>query len=222
LRLAIAAVLLTFVAVLPLAAETPAEPGPAASGPADTPAVSFRPFVIASTEWMAASRTFDAVFGQSREPFWGGGVQVALPHGIYVEIGASRFWKSGQRAAAFNGQTFSLGIPLTAAITPVEVTGGYRFRLWRTVIPYAGIGLSRYKYVETSEFAEPQENVDTSHVGYLVVGGVELRVHRWVGVGVDVQYTRVSGILGTGGISQELGENNIGGTALRVKVMVGR
>jgi opacity protein-like surface antigen len=212
------AVLLTCATSLPLAAQTRR----ATSDPADVPAISFKPFFLATTEWLAANQTFDAVFGQSREPFWGGGVQVALRSGIYVEISASRFRKTGQRAYVFNGQTFPLAIPLTATLTPLEVTGGYRFRLWPMVIPYAGIGISRYAYVETSDFANAADNVDTAHLGYLVVGGAEFRVHRWVGVGVDVQYTRVTGILGGGGISAELGENNLGGTALRLKVMVGR
>jgi opacity protein-like surface antigen len=212
------AVLLTCATSLPLAAQTRR----ATSDPADVPAMSFKPFFLATTEWLAAKQTFDAVFGQSREPFWGGGVQVALRSGVYVEISASRFRKTGQRAYVFNGQTFQLAIPLTATLTPLEVTGGYRFRLWPMVIPYAGIGISRNAYVETSDFANAADNVDTAHLGYLVVGGAEFRVHRWVGVGVDVQYTRVTGILGGGGISAELGENNLGGTALRLKVMVGR
>jgi opacity protein-like surface antigen len=212
------AVLLTCATSLPLAAQTRR----ASSDPAEVPAISFKPFFLATTEWLAANQTFDAVLGQSREPFWGGGVQVALRNGIYVEISASRFRKTGQRAFVFNGQTFPLGIPLTATITPLELTGGYRFRLWPMVIPYAGIGISRYAYLETSDFADAADNVDTAHLGYLVVGGAEFRVHRWVGVGVDVQYTRVTGILGGGGISAELGENNLGGTALRLKVMVGR
>jgi opacity protein-like surface antigen len=212
------AVLLTCATSLPLAAQTRR----ATSDPADVPAMSFKPFFLATTEWLAAKQTFDAVFGQSREPFWGGGVQVALRSGIYVEISASRFRKTGQRAFVFNGQTFPLAIPLTATLTPLEVTGGYRFRLWPMVIPYAGIGISRYAYVETSDFASAADNVDTAHVGYLVVGGAEFRVQRWVGVGVDVQYTRVTGILGGGGISRDLRENNLGGTALRLKVMVGR
>jgi opacity protein-like surface antigen len=212
------AILLTCATSLPLAAQTRR----ATSDPDDLPAVSFRPFFLATTEQISAKQTFDAVFGQSREPFWGGGVQVALRSGIYLEIGASHFKKTGQRAFVFNGQTFPLGIPLTATITPIEVTGGYRFRLWPMVIPYAGIGISRYAYVETSNLANAADNVDTAHVGYLVVGGAELRVHRWVGVGVDLQYTRVTGILGGGGISRELDENNLGGTALRLKVMVGR
>jgi hypothetical protein len=222
LRLTIAILLLTCATSLPLAAQTRGVPPHVSFDPDDVPAVSFRPFFLATTEWLAAKQTFDAVFGQSRELFWGGGVQVALRSGIYVEISASRFKKTGQRAYVFNGQTFPLGIPLTATITPIEVSGGYRFRLWPMVIPYAGIGISRYAYVETSDFADAADNVDTAHLGYLVVGGAEFRLHRWVGVGVDAQYTRVTGILGGGGISRELGENNLGGTALRLKVMVGR
>jgi opacity protein-like surface antigen len=222
-RLTIAFLLLTCATPLPAAAaQTRGGPAHVTSDPDEVPSVSFKPFFLATTEWLAAKQTFDAVFGQSREPFWGGGVQVALRSGIYVEIGASHFNKSGQRAFVFNGQTFLLGIPLTATITPVEVTGGYRYRRWPKVIPYAGIGVSRYAYVQTSDFANAADNLDTAHVGYLVVGGAEFRVHRWVGVGVDVQYTRVTGILGSGGISRDLGENNLGGTALRLKVMVGR
>jgi opacity protein-like surface antigen len=214
LRLTIAAFLLAFATSLPLAAQTPGEP--------PAPAVSFRPFFLVTTEQLAARKTFDAALGQSREPFWGGGVQVALRSGLYVEIGASRFTKTGQRAFVFNGQAFRLGIPLTATITPFEVTGGYRVRLSPRVIPYAGVGLARYAYVETSDFSDPAENVDTTHSGYLVVGGAEFRLHRWVGVGVDAQYTHVTGLLGSGGISREFGEDNLGGAALRVKVMVGR
>jgi hypothetical protein len=222
LRLTIAILLLTCATSLPLAAQTRGVPSHVSFDPDDVPAVSFRPFFLATTEWLAAKQTFDAVFGQSRELFWGGGVQVALRSGIYVEISASRFRKTGDRAFVFNGQTFPLAIPLTATITPFEVTGGYRFRLWPMVIPYAGIGISRYASIETSDFANAADNVDTAHVGYLVVGGAEFRVHRWVGVGADVQYTRVTGILGGGGISRDLGEDNLGGTALRLKVMVGR
>jgi hypothetical protein len=55
-----------------------------------------------------------------------------------------------------------------------------------------------------------------------VLGGVEFRAHRWVGVSVDVHYTQVRGILGSAGISKEFGEDNLGGTAVRVKVLVGR
>ena len=147
---------------------------------------------------------------------------MALRSGLYVEVGASRFEKVGQRAFVFSGQTYPLGIPLTARITPLEISAGYRFSVSPRIIPYGGAGIARYAYIETSDFADPGENVDAKHTGYLVLGGVEFRAHRWVGVSVDVQYTQVTGILGSAGISKELGENNLGGTAVRVKALVGR
>ena len=173
-------------------------------------------------EEFAAKTTFDATFGQSFEPMWGGGLQVALRDGIYLELSGSRFKKTGQRAFRFNGQTFHLGIPLTATLTPVELTAGYRFRIWPRVIPYAGVGYGSYGYKETSDFAAAGDNVDTRRGGFLVVGGVELRAHRFVGVGVDAQYTHVRGILGAGGISKDANENDLGGVAAQVKVIIGR
>ena len=216
MRLTIA-LLLALALAVPVGAQTRST-----AGSDDVPAVSFRPFFLGAAQRLAATNTFKAEFGQSVEPFWGGGLQVAFGDGIYVEIGASRFRKTGQRAFVNNGQAFPLGIPLTATIKPVEVTAGYRFRVSPRVLPYAGIGISHYGYTETSDFADTGENVDATHTGFLVVGGVELRVHRWVGVGVDAQYTHVPGILGSGGVSKEFGESDLGGTAVRVKVLVGR
>ena len=213
-------IILTFAAALPLAAQTPRRLD---NGPdSEVPTVSFRPFFLSSTERAAAKQTFDAVIGESLQQFWGGGVQAALRGGLYVEVAASRFEKTGQRAFVSNGQVFPLGIPLTVRITPLEFSAGYRFRAAPRIVPYAGAGVARYAYVETSEFAESGDDVDDSQLGYLVLGGVEVRAHRWIGVSVHVQYTHVTGILGSAGISKEFGEDNLGGTAVRVKVLVGR
>jgi outer membrane protein W len=151
-------------------------------------------------------------------------VQVALLNGVFVEVGISRFSKSGQRAFVSNGQTFQVGIPLTATITPVEVSAGYRFGASgsRWLIPYVAAGVGRYAYKETSSFAATGDDIDTHHSGYLAAGGVEIRLHRWIGVAVDAQYTRISGILGAGGVSKDAGESDLGGIAGRFKVLVGR
>lgn len=194
--------------------------GPAAAQ--DAPAVSFRPFVFASEQSFAAKETFDAAFDTSIAPFFGGGVQVVVLDHFIAEIGASRFRKTGERAFRSGGETFPLGIPLTATITPLEITGGYRFNVTPTVRPYVAAGYGRYGYVETSDFAEPGEDVDTHHSGFVVNGGVELRVHKWIGIGVDAQYSRVPGILGTGGVSKDAGEDDLGGIAARFKLIVGR
>ena len=172
----------------------------------------------------AAVQTFKAIFGQNYEPFFGGGVQVVF-HGTYfVEIDASRFQKTGQRAFRNNGQNFSLGIPLTATITPLEITGGYRFRLryMPKVRPFVAAGIGSYMYKETSTFSDAGENVDTRHQGVLATGGVEFRLHKWVGLSGDVTYTHVTGILGTGGISKDVGESDLGGVAGRIKLIIGR
>ena len=205
----------------PLAAQTGR---PATSSAEDTPKLSLRPFFVATEESFAAKTTFKAAFGQSMEPFFGAGAQLSMRNGVFVEVGASRFRKSGQRAFVSNGQTFQLGIPLTATITPFEITAGYRFGASksRRVIPYAGVGVGRYSYQETGDAAADGDNVDTHHSGYLAVGGVEFRVHRWIALSADAQYTRVPGILGAGGVSQDAGETDLGGIAARFKVLVGR
>jgi opacity protein-like surface antigen len=190
----------------------------------DPPPLSLRPFFLAAGERFAAKNSFEAVFGQSVEPFLGGGLQLVDRGGFFIDLTASRFKKTGQRAFRANNQNFGLGIPLTATITPLEVAGGYRFKLPGSprLVPYLGAGAGSYGYKETSEFSDASENVDTRHTGYLAVGGVEFRLHRWIGASIDAQYTHVMGILGTGGISQEAGEKDLGGIAARVKVIVGR
>jgi opacity protein-like surface antigen len=196
--------------------------GIAAPVAAQTPAVSIRPFVMASEQSFTAIDTFTAVFGHSYGPFYGGGADVTLGDHVYVELAASRFKQTGQRAFRNAGQVFRLGIPLTATVMPVELTGGYRFHLSSHIVPYVGAGFGSYGYKETSDFADAGENVDTRHSGFVVNAGAEFRLHRWVGVGADVHYTRVTGILGQAGVSKDAGENDLGGVAARFKVIVGR
>jgi opacity protein-like surface antigen len=186
------------------------------------PAVSIRPFALITEQAFAAVDTFNATFGHSYGPFFGGGGQVLIHDRIVIEIGASRFQKDGQRAFRSNGVNYPLGIPLTTTITPLEITGGYRFRLGPHVRPYVAAGFGSWSYKETSAFADADENVDTRHAGFVLNGGAEFRLHRWIGVGVDAEYTHVPGILGQGGISQQAGESDLGGVAARVKLIVGR
>jgi outer membrane protein W len=189
----------------------------------DPPSLSIRPFVMGTTQSFTAADTFDATFRRTRAPFFGGGVQVVMLDQIIVEVAASRFTQTGERAfRADAGSIFRLGIPLTATITPVEVTGGYRFPLWEHARPYVAAGFGSYAYNETSDFSDPDENVETRRSGFVVNGGFEFRLHRWIGASADVQYSRVRGILGTGGLSRQLGEDDLGGVAARFKFIVGR
>ena len=106
---------------------------------------------------------------------------MASPNGWYVEFGITRFQKTGQRAFISNGQTYPLGIPLKATITPIEFSFGYRFGAKSSkVIPYVAGGIGRYAYREESDFSADGDNVDVHHVGYLATGGVEFRVQKWI------------------------------------------
>ena len=199
---------------VPVAAQT----GPVTGQDAD--GFSARGVASVMGQQFAAKTTFDAVFGESYERFFGGGVLLA-ERGVFLEFAFSRFKKTGQRAFLFNGQVYPLGIPTTVTVSPFEVTGGYRFRRQSAIVPYAGVGIGSYGYTETSSFADTGEDVDLRHNGFLVVGGVEFRVHRLIGIAADVQHTHIPGILGTAGLSKDAGENDLGGTSVHAKIIVG-
>ena len=212
------AVLMTVIAAPPAAAQT------RRASSFDEPTVSFRPFLLLNGEAFAAQKTFEAIFGrQSLRPFLGGGLQVGFRERIFVELNATRFNQSGQRVfVTSDGTIFPLGIPLDVRLTTFEVAGGYRHPIVSWLWAYGAAGMTRYTYTETSSFAEPAENTDTSSAGLAVLGGIEYRVHSWVRVAGEVAHTRVHDILGSGGISKDFGEDNLGGTAIRLRILVGR
>jgi hypothetical protein len=186
------------------------------------PAISPRGFVLFGQQKFAAEQTFDAVFDKTALPLVGGGADIVLARNVFVEIAFSRFEETGQRVFRAGDETFKLGIPLTATITPFELTAGYRFTNWRRVIPYGGVGFGSYHYEETSNFSQVGEDIDVSKRGVLFLAGAEVRIAKWVGLGLDVHHTSVDDILGAGGISAEFDEDDLGGTAFRIRIMVGR
>jgi hypothetical protein len=163
------------------------------------------------------------VFGGTTHPFFGGGIQLAWRGGFFVDGTLSFFRKTGERAFRFEGETFGLGIPLTARILPVEFVGGYRFRggARSRLTPYFGGGIGAFNYKEESEFDEGDEEISFTKAGYLALAGVEFRLTRRLSAAVDVQYSRVPGALGDGGLSQEFDEDDLGGLAVRFRLMVG-
>jgi hypothetical protein len=180
-----------------------------------------RGFAEVDRQTFAASDTFEAILDDSWGTFAGGGGQMRW-RWLVFEVSASRFKRTAQRAFVSGGDVFRLGIPTTITITPIEFTGAYRFRrLWR-VVPYAGIGAGRQQYDETSRFAAAGEDVHDSHTSYHVVAGAEVGVWRWIAAAAELRYRTVPDAIGKGGVSREYGEEDLGGTALRFKILVGR
>ena len=172
----------------------------------------------------AASESFDAVFGSSTGLIFGGGAEVGLPWGgLYFGIGAWRYSNDGERVFVSGSDVFPLGIPLSVDITPIEVTAGWRFKqISPRLVPYVGGGWSSYSYKETSDFAVTGDDVDERFKGFHILGGVEFKAARWLGIGGEIVFSRVPNALGVSGVSEAFDEDNLGGTSYRLKISVGR
>jgi hypothetical protein len=186
--------------------------------------LAVRGFADVGSTAFRAEQSFAAVLGSGRGTVFGGGIEAVLPRRLFVGLRASRFRRTGERVFLFGGQRFGLGIPTTVTVTPVELTGGYRFEYGWRVVPYAGGGLGWHGYDEASRFADGAENVSDRFVGYHIVGGAEVRLARWISTAVEAQWTTVPDALGAdaNGVSREFGESNLGGTTIRVKLVIGR
>jgi opacity protein-like surface antigen len=191
-------------------------------GSSPYPSVAPRGFVMFSQQQFAATETFEAIFGEASGSFRGGGVDVVLARNVFVEFGVSRFERTGERVFRFSGETFKLGIPLTISLRPVEIAGGYRLTVWRSVVPYGGMGMASYRYEESSDFAAAGDDVSVSKSGLVLIGGAEVRLARLVGVSADLHYSQLEDVIGKGGISKDFGETDLGGTAIRFRIIIGR
>jgi hypothetical protein len=172
-----------------------------------------------------AADAFDVTVGSPLGSMFGGGVRAGLPiGGLFVNIGAWRYRGSGTRVFMFEGEEFSLGIPLTVTITPLEVSGGWQFRFRGApqFRPYIAGGYTSYGYQEVSDFATDAENVDERFGGYHLAGGAEFHLEQWIGVAWEANWTSVPDAIGQGGVSAVFDETNLGGASLRFKITIGR
>jgi hypothetical protein len=171
-----------------------------------------------------ANDSFNAVLGSPVGVVFGGGAGVVLPQNIFIDARASRFKKDGHRVVVADGDVFDLAITNTVTVTPFEITGGYRFGRSRdTVRPYAGGGISWYRYEETDQFATSGESVSERFTGFHLLGGAEYRVNTWLGIAGELAWASVPNALGQepSSVAAAFGETNLGGTTFRAKVVIG-
>jgi hypothetical protein len=169
--------------------------------------------------------SFDAIVGSPSGPIFGGGVQVRLPfHGLFVDVGAWRYGGDGERVFVANDQIFPLGIPVKITVTPIEISGGWRFRIRRVpkLAPYAAGGFTLLNYQETSDFATSSEDTDDTFTGYHMIGGAEYKITPWLGLAGEASWSTVPEAIGESGVSEAFNESDLGGMTLRVKFTIGR
>ena len=221
----IAIALVTSAAVTPASAQSKPQPRPSTTKPRPSRSVSISGYATLGFVNFMATESFDAILGTTSGPIFGGGARVGLPWGgLFADVGAWRFHGDGERAFVFNNEVIPLGVPVDISVTPIEISGGWRFRVRKLpkLSPYVGGGLTAMKYHESSEVSTPSEDVDETFSGYHLFGGAEYKVTRWLGVAGEASWTTVPDAIGESGVSAAFDETNLGGTTLRFKITIGR
>ena len=135
----------------------------------------------------------------------------------------------GERVFVSSGTvSSSSGFRCVRRSSPGKWPEGYRFHFSPRIIPYAGAGSDVVPLHRRIRFRRAGGEARYRRHGRRVQSGVEVRAHRWVGIAAGAERTRVTGILGNGGLSQlytsgELqegrdGEDDLGGWAFQFRV----
>jgi hypothetical protein len=171
----------------------------------------------------AATKTFDAVLGDSSFPIYGAGARIRSGS-LFFDFGAWRFQETGERVFIFEDQVYPLGIPVEVTATPVEITAGWMFHFKRAprLRPYLAGGLTSMSYREESDFSTRFENDNKTFNGLLARGGAEFTIIKWVGVAGEAVWSSIPDALGSGGVSKAFSETDLGGASFRFKIVVGR
>jgi opacity protein-like surface antigen len=190
--------------------------------------VGVQGFATAGLNWPAPTKSFEATGFERHQMELGGGVQATrLWRDLLVRVAASRISTEGERVFVNSaGESIRLGIPLTLKATYVDLTAGWASAPAgragvRHMLPYVGAGVGRVKYSERSPFAEPGDDFDATKTTYHVLAGVNSGLLPWLGVSIDGRYRWIPKLLGEGGASRALNENEFGGFDLTVGLNVG-
>lgn len=178
-----------------------------------------RVFGAAGPTLFSAKESTEAILGSSNGIMMGGGAQVVLPNGAFVMAGYEQFKKTGTRVLVSGTQVFTLPINDDVRVTPIQVTLGYRDFKSRRLSSYLGAGAG---VMRLRERGSDGTTFSKSHVSGHVLGGVEKPLGSILALAGEIQWTGAPKILGESGVSAAVGEDDLGGTTFRLKVIVGR
>jgi len=194
----------------------------AAAAPKTAPGrLMIRGFGHAGGTLFTARDSFDAILGTAFGSVYGAGGQVTFPNGVFAQVSADRFSKSGSRVLVSDDQLFTLPVPTRIVVRPIQATIGYRPVTSGVLTPYFGVGAGWHQLEEETPSIADAESISKGKVGYHVLGGAEVPVLPWVWLAGEVQWAAVPKSLGETGVSAVYQEKDLGGTTFRVKVMFG-
>jgi len=217
--------LFAYTGVTPAYAQAKPQPRASTAKPAPSRSVSIGGYATFGFISFTATESFDAILGTTSGPIFGGGARVGLPWGgLFADIGAWRFHDEGERAFVFEDEVVPLGIPVDITVTPIEISGGWRFRIRSLpkLSPYVAGGLTAMRYQESSVGSTADEDADETFSGYHLLGGAEYKITKWLGVAGEASWTTVPDAIGESGVSAAFDETDLGGTTFRFKITIGR
>ena len=180
-----------------------------------------RGFGQAGGTLFSASQSFDAIVGNGLNPVYGGGGQLVFPNGLFTQVGLERFNKTGTRALVSGNQVFTLEIPNRLTINSLLVSAGYRVESSHRIATYFGGGAGWHTLDESSPTVPGSASLNKRSVGYQILGGAEFPILGWAWIGGEVQWATVPKALGDTGVSAVYGETDLGGTTIRLKIILG-
>ena len=179
----------------------PSEPTPKATpalahagGPpptASAQSLGAQAFAAIDFNAFAASNTFNAVFGSSVIPGYGGGVDITgVWRNLFVRVAVTRISKTGSRVFVNGSDVFPLnGQPAKLSMTPIEAGAGWRFKLkkQKLLTPYVGgaalIVPYRVDYPTSTDLNESE-----TFTGGEFFGGVQYAITKVLVLGGEGQY----------------------------------
>lgn len=210
---------------LPAWADDGSSPSPLFSiaPPARHAKLGIRVYGLFDFTTLTASKSYNAVLGSSHVKAFGGGADIVdVWKHAFVRVTVTHAAEKGERVFVDNGQIFSLHIPITITWTPIELGGGWRFRpgysASSSITPYVGGAFVALGYKETSDFAQPGDDVSTYLAGAEGFAGVEFGLMKRLAVSGEAQYRTIPNALMAGGVSNDFNEKDAGGFTARILV----
>jgi opacity protein-like surface antigen len=194
---------------------------PRSAPPAKT-TVGFRAYGVFDVTAVAASKSFDALFGSSQLFGGGGGAEIDVWHRLFLRIAVTYVQRSGSRVFVDDaGQVYPLNIPLTVTMMPIEAGAGWRFKPKNPksrVTPYIGGAFVSLGYQETSPLAQAADAVNERYVGAAGFGGVDVAIAKHFFIGGEAQYRHIGVPDVSTSVMTQLGDKDLGGLTGRVLV----
>lgn len=201
-------------AVLVLGARPALAQEPEPAQPKKPRQFEIRGYFSAGTEKTESPKTFDAILGTERFTLVGGGGELLIKRRWILRGQFLTFSDTGTRLFVDTDKTvFPLGIPLDVTIDVVEFSGGYRFLAKPRWGAYAAAGRTSYKLTEESN----DERDRASGSGWHLLGGIDVKPHKWVMAAGEVQWTTTEDIFDAGA-AKALGESELGGVRFALRV----